>query len=124
VLLQSVVVVGYPAYGRETAIFVLYVSDDEIVASKTSVKISSKRVRRFLRFELFIYYVSTGKTYGIRSAGLRNVEALGPSLAAAPFLNYIYPMLVHYRCIPCIMYQLYDNLLQNNILFKSKVEQI
>jgi len=40
----------------------------------------------------------------IPSAGSRNVEALGSSLVAAPFFNY--------------------NLLQNGILFKSKVEKI
>jgi len=70
---------------------------------------------RFYTYSIHIY------TY---SAGFRNVEALGPSLAVAPFFNYIYLILVYYKCIWCIMYLSYYNLLQNNILFKSKIEKI
>jgi len=47
------------------------------------------------------------------SAGFRNVQALGPYLEVALFLNYIYLMLVHF------MYPLCYNLLQ--IIFYSKI---
>jgi len=54
----------------------------------------------------------------VESAGFRNAEALGPSLAAAPFFNYKYPMLVHYECIWCV-WSIYYVMIYCKIIFCS-----
>jgi len=70
----------------------------------------------------FIYFYNT---YNVTSAGFKNVDALGPSLVVAPFFNHIYLILVHYKCIWRVTYLLlYYDLLQDNILFKSRVEHV